>query len=96
MNIAINVNLEELLFIKSALTEKYEGLMDRLTDAEVYSNAPAPDITEEEFMAQVEAIKAEAKQFIYKPKKKAKKAPYGYKKDGTPKKRPGRPRLEIF
>jgi hypothetical protein len=70
MKIAINVSLAELLFIKSALTEKYEGLMDRLTDAEVYSGAPAPDITEEEFLAQVEAIKAEAKQFIYKPKRK--------------------------
>jgi hypothetical protein len=69
MSIEVNLSLEELLFIKSALTEKYEGLMDRLTDAEVYSNAPIPDITEEEFFAQVEAIKEEAKIFNYTPKK---------------------------
>jgi hypothetical protein len=87
MSIEVNLSLGELLFIKSALTEKYEELMDRLTDAEVYSAVPIPDITEEEFFAQVEAIKEEEKIFKYKPKKKA---PYGYKKDGTPKAKPGR------
>jgi len=90
MSIEVNLSLGELLFIKSALTEKYEELMDRLTDAEVYSAVPIPDITEEEFFAQVEAIKEEEKIFNYKPAK------YGYKKDGAPKKKPGRPTKEFF
>jgi len=90
MSIEVNLSLEELLFIKSALTEKYEGLMDRLTDAEVYSTAPIPDLTEQEFLDQLEAIKEEEKIFNYK------QAKYGYKKDGTPKKKPGRPTKEFF
>jgi hypothetical protein len=94
MSIEVNLSLEELLFIKSALTEKYEGLMDRLTDAEVYTTDPFPNLTEEEFLAQVEAIKEEEKIFNYKPV--GTQAPYGVKKDGTPKKKPGRPIMEMF
>ena len=94
--IIIDVSRAELNFMREALETKHINMMTYLDTCEDETDNPecdrAPDITEEEFMEQVEAIKQEAKIFEYKPKKKAtKKAPWGYKKDGTPKKRPGRP-----
>ena len=92
--IIIDVSRAELNFMREALETKHINMMSYLDTCENEARQPewnqAPDITEKEFMDQVEIIKKEAKEFIYKPKKAVKKAPWGYKKDGTPKARPGR------
>jgi hypothetical protein len=97
--IIIDVSKGELDFMREALETKHSKMMDNLNACaenfirkEVLNSVqPAwgnvADLTEEEFLAQVEAIKEEEKIFKYKPKKKA---PYGLKKDGTPKAKPGR------
>lgn len=97
--IIIDVSKGELDFMREALETKHINMMSYLNACEENSirkevlnsiqpawNEP-PDLSEEEFMDQVAAIEAEAKVFKYKPKKKA---PYGVKKDGTPKAKPGR------
>ena len=92
--INIDVSKSELDFIREALDAKYKNLIAYLGMCESEPTRPnwnePPDLSEEEFFAQVEAIKEEEKIFNYKPAK------YGYKKDGTPKKRPGRPTKEFF
>jgi hypothetical protein len=96
--IIVDMSKGELDFIREALEVKHINLMSYLDTCEENAN-PKPswdevtDLSEEEFFAQVEAIKEEEKIFNYKPKKKA---PYGYKKDGTPKNKPGRPTKEFF
>lgn len=97
--IIIDVSKGELDFMREALITKHINMMnyfDMCEDVDKSSDeqkwAQAPDITEEEFMDQVEAIKEEKKMFFNRSKESApKKAPWGLKKDGTPKKRPGRP-----
>jgi hypothetical protein len=89
--INIDVSKSELDFMREALDTKYKNLIAYLGMCESEPTLPnwnePPDLSEEEFMDQVAAIEAEAKVFKYKPKKKA---PYGVKKDGTPKAKPGR------
>jgi hypothetical protein len=97
--IIIDVSKGELDFMREALEVKHINMMSYLNTCEENSirkevlNSLQPtwneaaDLSEEEFLAQVEAIKEEEKIFKYKPKKKA---PYGLKKDGTPKAKPGR------
>jgi hypothetical protein len=89
--INIDVSKSELDFMREALDTKYKNLIAYLGMCESKPTLPnwnePPDLSEEEFMDQVAAIEAEAKVFKYKPKKKA---PYGVKKDGTPKAKPGR------
>jgi len=89
--INIDVSKSELDFMREALDAKYKNLIAYLGMCESEPTLPnwnePSDLSEEEFLAQVEAIKEEEKIFKYKPKKKA---PYGYKKDGTPKAKPGR------
>jgi len=89
--IIIDVSKGELDFMREALETKHINMMSYLNMCESEPTRPnwnePPDLSEEEFLAQVEAIKEEEKIFKYKPKKKA---PYGYKKDGTPKAKPGR------
>lgn len=90
--IIIDVSNGELAFMREALETKHINMMSYLDMCENEAHKPErnqpPDLSEEEFMDQVAAIEAEA--FNYKPKKATKKAPWGYKKDGTPKARPGR------
>jgi len=89
--IIIDVSKGELDFMREALETKHINMMSYLDTCESEPTRPAwdevADLSEEEFLAQVEAIKEEEKIFKYKPKKKA---PYGLKKDGTPKAKPGR------
>ena len=93
--IIIDVSKGELNFMREALETKHINMMSYLDTCENEARQPEwnqpPDLSEEEFMDQVEIIKKEEKQFVFKPKKRAsKKAPYGVKKDGTPKAKPGR------
>ena len=93
--IIIDVSKGELDFMREALETKHINMMSYLDTCENEARQPEwnqpPDLSEEEFMDQVAAIEAEAKAFNYKPKKRSsKKAPYGLKKDGTPKAKPGR------
>jgi len=92
--IIIDVSKGELDFMREALETKHINMMSYLDTCENEARQPEwnqpPDLSEEEFLAQVKTIKEEAKQFVYKPKKRVRKAPYGLKKDGTPKTKPGR------
>ena len=92
--IIIDVSKGELDFMREALETKHINMMSYLDMCENEARQPEwnqpPDLSEEEFLAQVKTIKEEAKQFVYKPNKRVRKAPYGLKKDGTPKAKPGR------
>jgi hypothetical protein len=101
--IIIDISKGELDFMREALQTKHINLMSYLDTCEadvirkeVLSSKPTWDdaskITEDEFEKELQEImhdKAVAKNkktFVYRPKK----APYGVKKDGTPKAKPGR------
>jgi|APCry1669188970_1035186.scaffolds.fasta_scaffold88217_3 DNA modification methylase len=82
----------EFNYIREAVQEKHDRLMEKLV---LHKTKPTlEDITkiaEAEFEKELAKISKKKKPFVYK-----KKAKYGLKKDGTPKKKPGRPRLEAF
>ena len=101
--IVIDISKGELDFMREALQTKHINLMSYLDTCEadvirkeVLSIKPTWDeaskITEDEFEKELQEImhdKAVAKNkkpFVYRPKK----APFGLKKDGTPKAKPGR------
>lgn len=76
--ILLDVAPEELDFIREALADKYNALIDHLNYCEIASQ---------------ELGGKEVEEFITEQKHEPAPwdaAPYGYKKDGTPKKRPGR------
>lgn len=95
--IIIDISKGELDFIREAIEVKHINLMSYLDTCEENAN-PKPSwdevakIAEDEFEKELQEImhdKAVAKNkktFVYRPKK----APYGVKKDGTPKAKPGR------
>ena len=86
-SILLYISKDEFDYIRKALQDKHTSLMSKLDRCEYFSGPTKEDIekiTEEEVRAEVEAIK---KQINDLPK-----APYGLKKDGTPKKKIGRPR----
>lgn len=83
----------EFNFIRDAVKEKYDRLMEKLV---LHETKPTLEdvakITEAEFDKELAKFSTPKKKpFVYK-----KKAQYGLKKDGTPKKKPGRPIKEIF
>jgi hypothetical protein len=95
--IVIDISKGELDFMREALQTKHINLMSYLDTCEENAN-PKPSwdevakIAEDEFEKELQEImhdKAVAKNkkpFVYRPKK----APFGLKKDGTPKAKPGR------
>lgn len=95
--IIVDISKGELDFIREAIEAKHTNLISYLDMCEENSN-PKPSwdevakIAEDEFEKELQEImhdKAVAKNkkpFVYRPKK----APYGVKKDGTPKAKPGR------
>jgi hypothetical protein len=95
--IVIDISKGELDFMREALQTKHINLMSYLDTCEENAR-PKPTwnevakIAEDEFEKELQEImhdKAVAKNkkpFVYRPKK----APFGLKKDGTPKAKPGR------
>lgn len=99
--ITIYVSKDELDFIREAVAQRYLNLMAYLNDCEEESQQQGPfmevpDLTKptaEQLDKELNEWKAEIKGkkiIAKKAPRKSKDAPYGYKKDGTPKKRPGR------
>jgi len=99
MNLPIHVDVSklELELIREALVFRHRHLMAKLDVCEEESSAKptwddASKIDEDEFEKELQeimhdkAIAKKKKPFVYRPKK----APYGVKKDGTPKAKPGR------
>lgn len=83
--INIDVSKGELDYLREALEHKHTNLMSYLNFCEEQTWPTEKDIegiTEEEIREELKSIS--------KSIKTPKKAPYGRKKDGTPKKRPGR------
>jgi len=82
----------EFNYIREAVQEKHDRLMEKLV---LHKNKPTlEDITkiaETEFEKELAKFSPKKKPFVYK-----KKVPYGLKKDGTPKAKPGRPTKEAF
>ena len=90
--ITIDVSKGELDFMREALQTKHINLMSYLDTCEANSDLPSWDevakIAEDEFEKELEKVSGKKSVFTYRPKKKL--APHGYKKDGTPKAKPGR------
>jgi hypothetical protein len=83
--IHIDVSKLELELIREALIVKHRHFMAKLAACEEESMSGWVDISsinEEDFEEEFKAVVAN--------KKPLKKAPYGFKKDGTPKAKPGR------
>jgi hypothetical protein len=82
--IIIDVSKGELDFMREALETKHINMMSYLDTCENEARQPEwnqpLDLTEKEFMDQVEIIKKEAKEFVYTPKKTR-----GRPRKGTPK-----------
>ena len=100
--ITIDVSKDELDFIRDAVAQKYLNLMAYLHTCEeeesrkqqLAANMPeVAKLTAEQLHKEIHewSGKVKGKKIIAKraPRKSA-DAPYGYKKDGTPKQRPGR------
>lgn len=99
--ISIYVSKDELDFIREAVAQRYLNLMEYLNDCEEESQQQGqfmevPDLTKptvEQLHKDIHewSSKVKGKKIIAKrAPRKSKDAPYGYKKDGTPKKQPGR------
>ena len=99
--ITIDIAKEELDFIREALAQKYRNLISYLDECEIASQ---PDTFGASTLGEAhKQLNIEINEWLAKQKgeeivltstpvksRKSKKAPYGYKKDGTPKKQPGR------
>ena len=100
MKINLQLHVEEFEFIKVAIQQKTKSLIDYMDGSrkiavgiermnEEYLQEQASSIAEAEFEKELEKVTGKRKSnFAYKPVKK--RAPYGVKKDGTPKAKPGR------
>jgi hypothetical protein len=92
--ILVDMSKGELDFIREALEVKHINLMSYLDTCEENAN-PQPsweevaDIAEAEFEKELEKV-TNKKKAVFAYRKKPKSAPYGVKKDGTPKAKPGR------
>ena len=86
-SIFIHISKDEFDYIRKALQDKHTSLISKLDRCEFFSSFTEEDIentTEEDVRAEVELLR---KQINDLPR-----APHGLKKDGTPKKKIGRPR----
>jgi len=96
--IIIDVSKGELEFIREALITKQMDLINHLFTCEEKSAESEPvwgDIrgfSESEIDEDIAMFSSPKK----KPSTYKRKAPYGLKKDGTPKKKSGRPTKELF
>ena len=85
----IEITPAELAFLREAVDEKHASLMKILEFRKpepVWEPVKASDLPDDAF----EFLQQAAKRKATKKKPAKAKAPWGYKKDGTPKKRPGR------
>ena len=90
--ISIYVSKDELDFIREAVAQRYLSLMTYFNTCEEESQQQGS------FMAVPDLTKGADDQLDKKivakrAPRKSKAAPYGYKKDGTPKKQPGRKKV---
>lgn len=86
--ILIDMDLNEWDFVKAAIKEKANRLINNF---DVYLDYRLEELKEKPTLKDVEPEIVEIFNKEYAEfKNKAKKAPYGYKQDGTPKKKPGR------
>jgi len=98
--ILVDMSKGELDFIREALEVKHNSLMSYFDTCEENAN-PQPsweevaDIAEAEFDKELEKVTGKKKS-VFAYRKKTNQAPYGLKKDGTPKKKSGRPTKELF
>ena len=84
----LDIGLNEFEFIKAAIKEKANSLLGNL---DVLLHYRLNELEEKPTLKDVDPEIVEIFNKDYAEfKNKAKKAPYGYKLDGTPKKRPGR------
>jgi len=100
MKINLQLHVEEFEFIKVAIQQKTKSLIDYMDGSrkiavglermnEEYLREQASSIAEEEFEEELEKVTGKKKSnFTYR--KRTNQAPYGLKKDGTPKAKPGR------
>ena len=95
--IIVDMSKGELDFIREALEVKHINLMSYFDMCEENAN---PEQTWEDIRGLSESELDEELAMFSSPKKKPftykRKAPYGLKKDGTPKKKSGRPTKELF
>ena len=84
----INMTKDEFRFMLEAISEKYERMLLGFLKKEPIQEE---ETTVEELKKEFERMESA---YAYKPV--AKQAPYGVKKDGTPKKKSGRPTKEFF
>lgn len=100
MNINLTFQSADYEFIVEAIKLRTTAILESMSmqyDSQIIAANTAPDIEQQRKEINEEMAKWEMKQegnkvtATLKPKiSKSKVAPYGYKKDGTPKKRPGR------
>lgn len=100
--ITIDVSKEELDFIREALADKYRNLISYLDVCEKVSPQESDSVLSQAYESLNKEIKewtvttTDESNMVSAVKKRGRPrknpdAPYGFKKDGTPKKRPGRP-----
>jgi len=93
--IIIDLSKSELDFVREALVTKHNNLMSYLDACEGESEIPdnawdaIVDLAEDEFDKELGKV-TNKKKAVFAYSKRTNQAPYGLKKDGTPKKRPGR------
>lgn len=103
MNFNLNIQSEDLPFIIEAIKLRTLSLISNLEmqvrdikqarQAIEKAQATPSEVVKEAIEAKV--IPSQQKRdFVASFEKELRKAPYGYKKDGTPKKRAGRPRID--
>jgi formaldehyde-activating enzyme involved in methanogenesis len=103
MNFNLTIQSEDLPFIIEAIKLRTMSLISNL-EMQVRDIKQARQAIEKAQATPTEVVKEaiEAKvipnqqkrDFVASFEKELRKAPYGYKKDGTPKKRAGRPRID--
>ena len=100
MKINLQLHVEEFEFIKVAIKEKTKSLIDYMDGSrkiavglermnEEYLQEQASNIDEEEFDKELGKV-TNKKKPVFAYRKRTNQAPYGLKKDGTPKAKPGR------
>jgi len=90
----VKLTENELTFIRDAITEKYDNIMSQIVFRPSPTWKKVSNINEFDFEKELEKVAGKKSSFAYKPVKDP--APYGLKKDGTPKKKSGRPTKELF
>jgi hypothetical protein len=90
----VKLTENELTFIRDAITEKYDNIMSQIVFRPSPTWKKVSNINEFDFEKELEKVAGKKSEFAYS--KMTNQAPYGLKKDGTPKKKSGRPIKEHF